>query len=155
MCCSCSQVYVPSKELVLATKDNFEECFKHIFVRFAGDTPYDWDMEAVKRIQLNARRNFTEFMQQYYLYKLENPEINYPFDIAYPDHVVETNHSQEPQTLIEHLLWCSYVAHRNLSKVIHNYVVELEDQKEKKRQRRLRHKKNIREKKLTAIQNGQ
>jgi hypothetical protein len=150
MCCSCSQVYIPNKEAVLANKDNLEECFKHIFVRFAPDVSWDWDITDAKKIQINVEKNFTDFMKQYYLFTLDNPQIGYPFDIAYPNVTIENNSQKDPENLLEHLLLCSFIAHRNLRKVINNYVKQIEMQTEKKRQRRLRHKENLKKKKLNA-----
>ena len=147
MCCSCSQVYVPQREVVLATKDNLEECFKHIFVRFAPDVSWQWDISDVKKVQENVQNNFTDFMKMLYVFKIDNPEIGYPFTIAYPNATVETS-VKDPENLIENLLHCSFMAHRNLRKVLNSYVQELENQTQKKRQRRLRHRENLRKKKL-------
>ena len=150
MCCSCSQIYIDNKELLLAKKDDFGECAKHIFVQFGGDDIPDqnWDIEVVKTVQHNVRENFVAFLKMYYMYKLvENPNLKYPLDISYPNGLVdETDIYGDNLTPLENLLWCAYIAHRNLRKVLSNYVRELENHKEKKRQRRLRHKKNIREK---------
>ena len=158
MCFSCcSEVYIPDRENVLATKDNLEECFKHIFVRFMPDVSWNWDITDVKKIQESVHNNYTDFMKMYYVFNLDNPQVGYPFNIAYPDAYTSKNDDnyiqfdmKDPTNLIENLLRCSFIAHSNLRKVTNNYVKELEQQTEKKRQRRLRHRENLRKKKLAA-----
>jgi hypothetical protein len=150
MCGNCSSVYIPNKIAVENSKNNFEECEKHILVRFTPDFSVDYDIVDLKEIQDNVQRNYVYYMKQFYLYKLSDPDCGvYPFDIHYPDETV--CRSMRPKTHIEKLLMCGFIAHTNLRKVIYNYRVQMEEIQNKKRQRRTRHKKNKKEKRAAEL----
>jgi len=68
---------------------------------------------------------------------------------VYPNNVHKF--AERPVTTLDTIIRSGLIAHKNLRIIVYNYMFELQKIKEKKRQRRLRYKKNRKEKKF--IQN--
>jgi len=146
------QLYIPSVEKIKLAKSrsDFEECFENIFVRFKTEDYENFDVYSMQEIRKNTQQNYLEYLKQVYLFKLDNPDMSYPTNILYPDDEIER--SGKPETEIENIIFSGFVAHKNLRTVLFNYMAELENIKDKKRQRRLKHRQNKREKKAISAQ---
>lgn len=141
------QLYIPSVEKIKLAKSrsDFEECHENIFVRFKTEHYENFDLCSMKHIREKTQQNYLEYLKQVYLFKLDNTDLTYPTNILYPDDKVDLR--EEPKTEIDNIILSGFVAHKNLRTVLFNYMTELENIKDKKRQRRLKHRQNKREKK--------
>ena len=146
------QLYIPSVEKIKLAKStsDFEECFENIFVRFKTEEYENFDLYLMQEIRQNTQQNYLEYLKQVYLFKLDNPDMSYPTNILYPNDEIER--SGKPNSEIENIIFSGFVAHKNLRTILFNYMAELENIKDKKRQRRLKHRQNKREKKAISAQ---
>jgi hypothetical protein len=149
MCCY-PEIYITceKKMLELLQNQQFEECHENIFIRFKNEENLDLDLYTLQEIKQKTTKNFIEYLKELYLYKLDHQDIAFPTNIVYPN---MTEVTSRPVTTLDSIIRCGLIAHKNLRAIVYNYIWELEKIKDKKRQRRLRYKKNRREKK--SVQN--
>jgi hypothetical protein len=150
MCCY-PEIYIKCEKKILELLQNqqFEECLENIHIRFKNEENLELDFESIEKIKKKTTQNFTEFLKELYLYQVDHPDVVFPTTIVYPNNVHKF--AERPVTTLDTIIRSGLIAHKNLRIIVYNYMFELQKIKEKKRQRRLRYKKNRKEKKF--IQN--
>jgi hypothetical protein len=153
MCKFCStQLVIPDKGVLENGFLSVDEiCSKYIHMRFPKhEYEEGYELHELKEIEQTIEANFSRFVKLHYFTtrNYEKDSCYKPYEVDYLDEMDEGNWATK--SLDEKIIELGYKAHCNLHGLIRSYIFQVEQLKAKKRERRLKHKANIKEKKLQA-----
>lgn len=150
MCQFCNtQLVIPDKSaLETGLLSDDEICSKHIHIRFPKYSEEAYELHELKGILKSIEDNFSQFVKLHYFSnrKKEKNSFFMPYDVDYLDSIDDCTF--EIKSTCDRLTASGFKAHCNLLSLIKSYILHVEQIKAKKRERRLKHKENKKEKKL-------
>ena len=112
------QLYITSEDKVrnLKEKNDFEEDGdENIFVHFKNGIRENFDLIDLNEIKVLSDKNFSAFLKNLYIYKLDNKTVAYPINVMYPDDKVEFRGC--PISLLDDIIHSGFLAHKILQRI--------------------------------------